>query len=190
MYNFISHHFERFPTKNLIFLLLILLSVCGCSALNNVRVEKVVEADFSHYLTFTLSEVDQKSDPFKKMSPILLDRLQKSVSKELIAKGYKFKQDVASAELIVKCHGDISERRLSINQNTLGISRWDQWSQFSNVNVSDQNRSTWMVDLIDSKTKKLIWRSSGKRLWSKNVEDDKLLKRITASLLADLPSKD
>ena len=135
----------------------------GKSSAQQVKTDYDRSADFGQYKTYSWEQVKTKP-------PLFVDRIKNSVNAALAAKGWTQ----------VDSGGDISIVAIQItrNQQTLntyydgfgGGWRWRGFGGFGEATTTTETYKvgTLVVDLFDTKTKKLVWRGTSSDTLSKN----------------------
>jgi uncharacterized protein DUF4136 len=157
--------------RTMFVLLSVIFSFAGIASAQEVKFDFDRNANFSQYKTFSWGNVNTRD-------PLLIDRIKSSVNAALEAKGWT---EVPSG-------GDISIMAMEMrhNQQTLNTfydnygGGWG-WRGFgyggfgggggfgeSTTTTETFKVGTLVVDLFDSKTKKLVWRGSSSDTISNN----------------------
>jgi hypothetical protein len=140
----------------------------GNSSAQQVKTDYDRNANFEQYKTYSWEQV-------KTQDPLFVDRIKNSVNAVLTAKGWT---QVGSG-------GDVSIVAIQItrNQQTLntfydGFGRGWRWGGFGEATTTTETYKvgTLVVDLFDTKTKKLIWRGVSSDTLSNN--SDKNIKNL------------
>ena len=144
-----DNHHER---KNILWLVPCLLAGAFTLLAVKVSTDYNHSADFSRYRTYSWMEV--------KADPLWVDRVRTAVDKELVNKGWT--QVPSGGDASVAAFGSTKEvPRLETYYQTFG-GGW-YWHDFGNgtstTTVENIPVGTLVVDIFDSHTKKLIWRS-------------------------------
>jgi hypothetical protein len=163
------------------------LAIAGCATMT---VGSYVERglDLTQYDTYNWGTPDAlpTRDPRFDENPFFNDQLQGAVEKQLAAKG--FGQPTSDApDLLIHYHANIS-RRIDVNNADLALGySYDEES----VPVVEFETGTLVIDLLDARTNRLLWRG-----WARHgVEDmladpDKMAQRIdqaVSGILARFP---
>jgi hypothetical protein len=140
----------------------------GKSSAQQVKTDYDRSANFGQYKTYSWERV-------KTQDPLFVDRIKSSVNSALAAKGWT---QVDSA-------GDVSIVAIEItrNQQTLntfydGFGGGWRWGGFGQATTTTETYKvgTLVVDLFDTKTKKLVWRGTSSDTLSNN--SDKNIKNL------------
>ena len=124
--------------------------------------------DLSHYQTFNWGSADAlpTGDPRLDRNPFFNDRVQGAVETGLRAKGFQLTAIDASADQLIHYHASIS-KRIDVNQVD---SRYGYCSQaVCPPEVVEYEAGTSVLDIVDARTNKLIWRG-----WAQNSVEDML----------------
>lgn len=137
------------------------LTVSGCASFQ-VDSDFDPEADFAQYDTFTwLPRVPDTDNPIKS-DDLLYKRIERAVNNNLAAKGMRIVDNEADASLLVTEHIGI-EQKLRVNTTNYGYG-YGHWGYYGGgyqqTQVDQYEEGTLMIDLIDAKTKQLVWRGT------------------------------
>ncbi|MEO9870627.1 DUF4136 domain-containing protein [Ekhidna sp.] len=150
--------------------LLLLTIVCACSSVQ-IFTDYDKEAAFAGYLTFEMGPPSENlpNDPI--INDLNGQRIRKAIARQLEARGYR---QAPQADLMVNIY-------VKIEQKTEEVTRYDgpyfpyhsrfwyygYWGNYYNfwgsgwgyttVHVRDYDEGTLIVDLVDTKTKRLVW---------------------------------
>jgi len=148
--------------------LLILLLIPGAMA--SVSVDYDQEKDFSGYKTFSW----QPGSPAR--NELNQRRLEAAIEAQLESHGMTRSQ--GEADLIVVTHVSI-EGKQRVDVDSFGYGGYWRGYQMSTVHVTDFEVGTLVVDLLDGKTNRLVWRSiATKTLPYKQPKPEKVEKKI------------
>jgi hypothetical protein len=159
----------------------LVLLFATASFAQQVKTDYDRSADFSQYKTFCWEKVQTQD-------PLLVDRIKESVNAALTAKGWT----------PVNSGGDVSIIAIEVthNQQTLNTfyngfgGGWRWGGGFGNATTTTETYKvgTLVVDLFDTKTKKLIWRgSSSDTLSDKSDKNIKNLDKEAKKMFAHFP---
>ncbi len=159
-----------------------LLALTGLTCFaRDIKVDFDHHVNFSQYKTYSWAKVDTPD-------PLWNDRVKEAVDSELTKRGWN---EVPSG-------GDISIVAVGTTRDkpTLrtfydGFDGW-MWSSFADATTYVENYTvgTLVIDMLDSRTKRLIWRGSASDVVSgKPEKDDKKLNAAVSKLLEHFPPK-
>jgi hypothetical protein len=146
-----------------------LLLAHGASA-QQIRTDYDRSANFSQYKTFSWEKVETQD-------PLWVDRIKSAVGAALTAKGWTEVESGGDVSIIAM---EITHDRQTLNtfyDNFGGGWRWGGFGGFGQATTTTDTYKvgTLVVDLFDSKTKNLLWRSSASDTLSskseKNIEN-------------------
>lgn len=132
------------------------LTLSGCATLNvSSHVQRGL--DFTQYRTFDWGPADAlpAGDPRLDKNPGFLDHLEGAVEKELAVKGFERSGTQESADLLIHYHANIS-RRIDVNQ--LDRDYGYCYDETCGALVFEYEAGTLVLDIVDAKTNRLIWR--------------------------------
>ena len=164
------------------------VSVAGCASVQ-LNSYSARNADFASYKTYNWTHPDRLAtgDPRLDNNPFFQRALQSSIERRLTAKGLE-KRETGHADLEVRYHASISQQ--------LDIGAYDK--EFGPCDTAECepfvfDEGTIMVDLVDVRTKRLVWRG-----WTKERIDgvidnqDRLEERIDKAvfrIIEQFPTK-
>jgi hypothetical protein len=132
----------------------------GCAT---VTVSSHIErsANFADYVTYDWGPPDNLpvGDPRLDNNPFFVDYLQGAIEKKLAAKGYE-RAVSGEPDLLVHYHASVNQKVEVYETDT----RYGYSYGSGETRVTDYEQGTLVVDVVDAKTSKVIWRG-----WSQNV---------------------
>ena len=127
----------------------------GCATMNvSAHLERGV--NFAEYVTYEWGPPDNLpvGDPRLDNNPFFNDYLQGAIEKQLVVKGFERAATGVPADLLIHYHASVNQR--------LDVNRADQQYGYCyndcEPQVVDFEQGTLVVDLVDAKTKKVVWR--------------------------------
>jgi hypothetical protein len=167
-------------TKFLPLLLLFVLASCGSVRVNSDYDKK---ANFESYKTYAYSKnaIDKVE-----ISDLDKKRILRSIDEALAAKGF-IKSE--TPDLLISIFTKETERIDIYNNNGFGWG-WNPWwgMGMNYTNVSRTPEGTLFIDLIDAKTKELVWQGEGNGYLTKDTEKkDARIKEFVDKILAQYP---
>jgi len=132
-----------------------MLLTAAASFAQQVKTDYDRDADFGHYRTYSWEKVQTQGQ-------LWVDRIKEAVNSALAAKGWT----------LVNSGGDVAIVAIEATQNQQTLNtfydgfgggwRWRGFGGFgdSTTTVDTYKVGTLVIDLFDSRTKKLIWRGS------------------------------
>ncbi len=152
------------------------IAVAGLGACATTRVNGVLERgmDFTQYRSYAWAPAADFStgDPRLDNNEFFQARLRSDVDRELALRGFE-QASPASASLIVHFHASV---RQQIDVNALD----QRYGYCEDCHSSVYDAGTLTLDLVDSRTKKLVWRG-----WSEGSLDGIDEQRVIESRLDD-----
>jgi hypothetical protein len=141
--------------------------MAGCAPM---RVSSHVDrgADFTRYRTFDWGTADAypETDPRFERNAFYQDHVQGAIEREMQRKGFARSEREAPPDVRVHFHA-VVERRLDVNRLDYrdGVcARSD-----CGIGVNDYEQGTLVVDVVDGRTNKLVWRG-----WAQDTLGDAL----------------
>ena len=152
------------------------VGVAGCATMNvSSHIERGV--NFAEFVTYEWGPPDNLpvGDPRLDNNPFFNDYLQGAVEKQLAGKGFERAASGADADLLVHYHASVNQR--------LDVSTADQQYGYCYGNcepqVVDFEQGTLVVDLVNAKTKKVVWRGWAQDTMTGVVDNqDRLQKQV------------
>lgn len=159
---------RTFVTAVLVFAVII----AGCAP---IRVGSHVDrnASFPQYHTFAWGPADAlpTGDPRLDNNPFFHDYLQGAVERTLRSHGLNLADEGEPADLLIHYHAAITQRFdvSSSNQTSSG--------GYTEPQIIDYDESTIVLDMIDARTNRLVWRGWAKESIQSVVDDQARLKQ-------------
>lgn len=172
-------------TRKAMSMIAMAISLACISFAQEIKTDYDRNANFSQYKTFSFEKIQAKS-------PLWVDRISSAVSAALAAKGL----------IQISSGGDISIVALEMirDQQTLNTFydnsgggwgwRWGGGFGQATTTTETYRVGTLVVDLFDTKSKKLIWRGSASdALSDKSSKNIKKLDKAVEKLFSQFPHK-
>jgi len=172
----------------------------GCSSVK-VSTDHDQNADFSQLKTYKwITAITNTSKDVIQVTSISDTRIRNAINKQLGVQGYQEQTEIADLHIN---YSVLTEDKTDIQTyNTYGgySSRWG-WgagygyrgmSAHSGATVRSYKSGTLVIDFVDPKTNKLIWRGLGsERIPSERTAKnmDKLVREVVESILKKFPPK-
>lgn len=143
------------------------------------------DAEFASYHTYSWLKIKEK-DPTnaaesKQQSPLVGNRIRQDIDKELAAKGMQ-RMDEGGNLLVVYYQGAQQMTEVTKNMYSAG----DVWATArvagSGATIREVNQSTLIIDLIDSSTMELVWRSTADNTQRSDVSQEKIYETIDKAI--------
>ena len=174
-------------TRKAISMIAMTISLATISIAQEVKTDYDRNANFGQYKTFSFEKVQTKN-------PLLIDRITSAVTAALTARGLN---QVSSGGDISIVAIEMTKEQQTLNtfyDNFGGDWGWRWGGGFEegeSTTTTDTYRvGTLVVDLFDSKNKKLIWRGSESDVLSdKSSKNVKKLNKGVEKLLKEFPPK-
>ncbi|OFW13400.1 MAG: hypothetical protein A3F70_18080 [Acidobacteria bacterium RIFCSPLOWO2_12_FULL_67_14] len=142
------------------------LTLAGCATMNvSSHVQQGI--DFTKYRTFDWGPADAlpTGDPRLDRDPFFQDHVQGAVEKGLAAKGFKRAGD-GTPDLVIHYHANITQR---VDVNRLDREYGYCYDADCLVRVFDVEAGTLVLDIVDARTNRLVWRG-----WAQHSVQDML----------------
>jgi hypothetical protein len=131
----------------------IVLLLATASFAEQVKTDYDRSAKFSQYKTYSWQKVQTQD-------PLWVDRIKEAVNAALTAKGWTPVESGGDVAIVAM---EITQNQQTLNtyyDNFGGRRRWGGGFGYATTTTDNYKVGTLVVDLIDAKTKKLIWRGS------------------------------
>ena len=166
------------------------LASCGPSLKVTDDYDKSV--NFDQYKTFALYNSDSIHDA---ISPLNQQRIINAVKSEMAKKG--FQENTGSPDMLVNITA-VLENRVAMSSTTDyygygGMYRPYYWgggmgSSTTNYNVQHYKDGSLIIDVIDAKSKKLVWQGTGNKEIDKPLKDpDTKIPKAIAAIMESFP---
>ena len=174
--------------KTLKLLPLLLLFILGSCTSVRVANDYDKKADFTTYKSFAFFKngIDKLE-----ISDLDKRRIMHAIEEDLTAKGFAKSE---TPDLLVNIFTKSTEQ-VNVNQfnNGFGYGWGYGWSPFlwgGHSSVYTSTEGTLFIDLIDSKSKQLVWQGEGSGDLTKNTEKkDQRVKEFVSQIMAQYPPK-
>lgn len=137
--------------------------------------------DFTPYQTYSWLET-AGGDGIDSLVDV---RIRSAVERELATRGL-FKSTGPNADLLISYEGRVEEKKEVVTHN------YDYWRGApveTYTNISSQREGTLIIDIIDSKLRRVIWRGWATAVLGDGPADEKLINEAVANILASYPPK-
>jgi uncharacterized protein DUF4136 len=169
--------------------LAMMAAIPACAATMKVNSYTERAADFSHYRTYAFGPTESVStgDPRLDSNPFFYGRVQTAVDKQLAAIGYE-KTAPDRSDLLIHFHASLTQEI-----NTSEIDRQYGYCTSSECRPFVYDAGTLLLDLVDARTNKLVWRGWAEgsmegvvdnQAWMEQTVDD-----AVSRILARLPHR-
>jgi hypothetical protein len=149
------------------------VALSGCATMNvSSHIERGV--NFAEYVTYEWGPPDNLpvGDPRLDNNPFFNDYLQGAIEKQMSAKGFQ-RATAPGADLLIHYHASVNQR--------LDVYRADQQYGYCygdcEPQVVDFEQGTLVVDLVDAKTKKVVWRGWAQDTMTGVIDNQDRLKK-------------
>jgi hypothetical protein len=155
----------------------------GCSTMT-VTADHDFQVDFGAYTSFALFERPAKERRGAQMSDLVDGRIASSVAADLSSKGLAAAAP-NDADILVTFYTAVT-RRVVVNGGGWYGYRWRYWGG-GMVSVNSYPEGSLVIDVIDRRSRELVWRGVGAGAFSKmNPTDEQVAKKV-ARVLRDFP---
>ena len=152
----------------------------GCATLTtSAHVEPGISMAQYHSFAWAPADALPTSDP-RLDNAFVRDHLQGATEKALAARGLQVQSDTASADVLVHFHGNMSP---AINPVSGDSSTGSCYDENCVVRVLQHEVGLIVIDVVDARTQKLIWRGWASNGFEDALNDpDRLQRRVTAAV--------
>lgn len=159
------------------------MSTTACSTMT-VTDDHDSQVDFATFSSFALFERPAKERRGPQMSDLVDGRIASSVAADLANKGLT-STTPSDADILVTFYTSV-KRRVVVNGGGWYGYRWRYWGGGMST-VTSYPEGTLVVDIIDRRSRELVWRAVGAGAFSKmNPTDEQVQKKVTR-VLRDFP---
>ena len=151
-------------------------ALAGCSSLK-VNTEYDPTAPYPSYKTYAWLAAQpgpEQAPPVR--NPIVQAQIQAAVDRELKAKGFTLTSLDTNPDLLVTVHG-WAQNRIEVNNYGYGYTGVYTYGPYrpampvSSIEVQNYTDGTMLLDFVDGKTKKLVWRGTASDTFSNPTPD-------------------
>lgn len=172
-------------------LILFFITSIGCSSFT-VNAEYDETVDMTMYKTFSwIPEPPEKTGDARFDNPILHDRIQKNILRTLSTQGYQG-METGTPDFYVGHHLSLANKVDVQTMQTYYPYSWYYPYRGFQTRVKEYEEGTLIIDIIDAKTEKLVWRGWATKRLKKNPsneESQETIKKIVTEILAQFPPK-
>ena len=137
------------------------LAITGCATMNvSSHVQRGL--DVSRYHTYDWGPADAlpAGDPRLEQDPFFQDHLRGEVEKAMTLRGFEWSAAGERPDLLLHYHANISER---LDVDRLDVQRGYCGENGCDVPTRQYEAGTLVIDVIDARTNRLIWRGWAQR---------------------------
>jgi hypothetical protein len=158
------------------------VAIAGCAP---VRVNSFVTrgTDFTQYRTYAWDSTASQStgDPRLDNSPFFYDRVRADVEEYMNAKGFE-RSEPAAADLSVHFHASVHQR--------IDMSNVDrQYGSCTDCGPFVYEAGTFVLDLVDTRTKEIVWRGWVESAMDGAIDDQKWMEDRVDTVIARVMEK-
>jgi hypothetical protein len=169
-------------TFNFLSLFFLVASLASCSSVR-VNADYDKKADFNNYKTYAYlkSSIDKVE-----ISDLDKKRILYSIEEVMETKGFTKSEN---PDVLISIFTKERER-VDIYQNYGFGWGWNPWWGMGYTNVTTTPEGTLFIDIIDAKTKELVWQGEGSGYLTKNTDKkDARIKEFVSKILEQYPPK-
>jgi hypothetical protein len=153
-----------------------------------------VNVDFSSYATFAwLPQPQGMSGDARVDNPLIAERVRNAIDRTLTSKGYRPASETPPDFLV----GYFLSLEQKIDIRTIdryyGAGRYRGWGTVGyETHVTQYEEGTLVIDVVDGKAERLVWRGSGSRRISRSPTPQKTTQRVNEvveAILARFPPR-
>ncbi len=168
--------------KKLFFAPFVLLLFTACSVGKTVHTDINRSASFGQYRSFAIADEFRQGEGAKpeNFNDLAYERLTDALKSEMKGRGYQ--HDTVQPDLLVSFFLRVEKE---MNYNTRP-SYWNPWG--SDVNTWYETNSTLGINLVDTRTQKLVWQGYLTDSWDKSPEKrDRKLREAIGLIFTEYP---
>ena len=161
----------------------------GCATGAQVRVDFDPKTDFQALRSYAWAPMTADEQQQKSRNSLTHERIQSAVDAHLAARGYK-KVAEAQADFLVT-HSVTVESRTQVNETRMSVGYGRDGAHGGvgvgygipvDTTVYQYKVGTLVIDVIDAKQKRLVWRGSGERTLSEEQTPEKRTEVINTTV--------
>lgn len=162
--------------------LLSFLLITGCSTLS-VNSDYNPEYNYSQIKSYAWLKGEKPSEDARINNTLIINRVKNAISTEMAERGLK-ETESGTPDIYVNWLGGIKDkiRQETINQYYgpmwYGYPYGGYWPSYSQTYNVEYQEGTLIIDILDGKTKALIWRGTGQDY----VDENKTPEEITSAI--------
>ena len=160
--------------------------IAACGSGINIRHDYDRTVDFRRYRRYQWIDQSQQADPAQRVNTIVDRRIKQAVNVNLLSRGMQLVED--NADILVTYHTGTQDQ---IDVSGSGYTYGSYWGG-AGVNTYHYQKGTLVLDIIDARTKELVWRGTATKTLDANPTPEKIDKTINDAvekLLKDYPPK-
>lgn len=160
--------FKNMSISRCFAVLLLVVFATGCSSQSKLRSAYDDSVDFSQYTTYNFyADAGPESDEYQSLfSTYMVD----AINREMQARGYTLSDN---PDLLVNFNANLQDKTKVTTSPSMGMSGgyygyrggyYDPWRGYgygTDTHVSQYTEGTFNIDLVDPKTKMLVWEAVG-----------------------------
>jgi hypothetical protein len=149
------------------------LALAGCATMN-VSSYVVRGVDFTQYRTYAWgpTEALPTGDPRLDNNPFFKDRLEGAVERQLTTKRFE-KSTSTTPDLLIHYHAHVTQR---FEVNTVDRER-GYCSDNCEATVAAYDEGSLVLDMVDARTNKLVWRGSARSVVNGVIDNQNLMEK-------------
>jgi hypothetical protein len=159
------------------------LVTAGCATMNvSAHIDR--GANFTPYLTYDWGPPDAlpTGDPRLDNNPFFRDYLMGAVEKQLGTRGFKRAVSHDAADLLVHYHASVNQR-----VEVYGVDAQHGYCyKDCEPQVMDYEQGTLVIDIVDARTKKVVWRGWAQDSMTGVIDDQARLERQVAEAVTKM----
>ncbi len=160
-----------------------MLAVLGCAPSISVKQDYDKEANFAALKTYAWVAVPTTTtgsvQAALQRNGLLDKRIKESVNSQLSGKGYT--QDANNPDFLVLYHTG-AEDKVNVTDWGYGYGRYGGWYGGGGVDVYQYKQGTLILDVIDAKSKQLVWRGFAQGTIDPDAPTEKREKRLNEAV--------
>jgi len=162
----------------------VLAMVCGTALAQDVHTDYDKKASFGEYHTYYWAKVQTSN-------PLWQQRVQDAVDKDLQAKGWNRVGSGGDIALTAVGSAQNQKEYQTFYDGLGGGWRWGGFGTEATTTVQNYRVGTLVLDMYDSKDKRLVWRGTASNTLSNNPDkNEKGLDKAVDKMFKDFPPKE
>ncbi len=162
----------------------------GCVSPARIDYDKEAITTIQSYKCFVLDSRETRTNYQDiVLSPIVDKRIERAINQSLLERG--FSNQCASPDFHVTFN-TATKTKTEFNDIRVGSPRYKrypycEYNRYSYVQVDEYEEGTFIIDIIDEKSKEIVWRGAYAQRLGWSAPSDEEVKKIIDSILEEFP---
>lgn len=177
--------------KNILLPVLAAAMIASCTPSLNIRSDYDHSVDFTGYKTYSLYNLRTKGD----VNSLNADRIVKYIRAEMAKKGYQ--ENLNNPDIMINAVSVLKNKQgIAASATSYGYGGsyrpYGYWGRpstgYATVQTYDYKDGSLIIDIVDAKTKKLVWQGSANAEINRTPKDpDAAISDVIGKIMKDFP---